>query len=115
MAKEKEKPDIRDDITVKFISRRVSDLIKYGDFSARQLSEKIGRSKNYITNIIGGWSSPSITDLLLICKCFEISPKDFFDIEFSIKKALFAKKNEPAAKKSPNKPSQREAFDGCFQ
>lgn len=65
-----------------FIKRMV-DLRMAKGVSARDMSLSIGQSPGYINNIENGVNYPSMTTFFYICDYFDISPKEFFDIETS--------------------------------
>lgn len=49
--------------------------------SARDMSLSIGQSPNYINGIEGGKNYPSMETFFYICDYFEITPKEFFDLQ----------------------------------
>ncbi len=63
-----------------FIKRLVELRMNKG-VSARDMSLSIGQSPSYINNIENGVNLPSMTGFFYICEYFEITPKEFFDIE----------------------------------
>lgn len=63
-----------------FIKRLIELRMNKG-VSARDMSLSIGQSPSYINNIENGVNLPSMTGFFYICEYFEITPKEFFDIE----------------------------------
>lgn len=63
-----------------FIKRMVKLRINKG-VSARDMSLSLGQSPSYINNIENGVNLPSMTVFFYICEYFDITPKEFFDIE----------------------------------
>lgn len=61
--------------------KRMVQLRMNKGVSARDMSLSIGQSPNYINGIEGGKSYPSMETFFYICDYFEITPKDFFDLE----------------------------------
>lgn len=49
--------------------------------SARDMSLSIGQSPNYINGIEGGKNYPSMETFFYICDYFEVTPKEFFDLQ----------------------------------
>ena len=49
--------------------------------SARDMSLSLGQSANYINGIENGDSYPSMAMFFFICDYFEITPKEFFDVD----------------------------------
>ncbi len=45
------------------------------------MSTDLGHSKSYIQSITSGRALPSLSEFLVICRYFGISPRDFFDEE----------------------------------
>lgn len=63
-----------------FIKRLIELRMNKG-VSARDMSLSIGQSPSYINNIENGVNLPSMTVFFYICEYFEVTPKEFFDIE----------------------------------
>ena len=64
-----------------FIGNRISHFrIKKG-VSARDMSVSLGQGVNYINTIENHKSFPSIQMLFYICEYFNISLKEFFDVD----------------------------------
>ena len=64
-----------------FIKDRIAFLRNQKKISARDMSLSIGQSENYINIIENGKSLPSLHGLVLICEYFNITLKEFFDVE----------------------------------
>lgn len=63
-----------------FIKRLVQLRMNKG-VSARDMSLSLGQSPGYINNIENGVNLPSMTVFFYICEYFNVTPKEFFDIE----------------------------------
>ena len=63
--------------------KRLAQLRINKGVSARDMSLSIGQSPNYINGIEGGKNYPSMETFFYICDYFEITPKEFFDLESS--------------------------------
>lgn len=63
-----------------FIKRLVNLRMNKG-VSARDMSLSLGQSPSYINNIENGVNFPSMTVFFYICDYFDISPREFFDVE----------------------------------
>ena len=68
-------------IDEKFINERIYSLRMQKGISAIDLSLSIGQSENYINKIENGKALPSLHGLILICEYFNITLKEFFDVE----------------------------------
>lgn len=64
-----------------FIRERISELRIQKNVSEYKMSLDLGHSKGYIQSISAGRALPSMSEFLYICKYFEITPKDFFDVD----------------------------------
>lgn len=60
---------------------RLTQLRMNKGVSARDMSLSIGQSPNYINGIENGDNYPSLATFFYICDYFQITPRDFFDIE----------------------------------
>lgn len=67
----------------KFIRNRISELRIQKNISERSLSIDLGHSPSYIHSIVSGKALPSMTEFLYICDYFNITPKEFFDVEIN--------------------------------
>ena len=65
-----------------FISRLTQLRLKHG-VSARDMSLTLGQNPGYINNIESGKAMPSMSVFFYICEYFQITPKEFFDIDAS--------------------------------
>lgn len=61
--------------------RRLSELRMKKGVSSRDMSLSLGLSASYINNIENDVTMPSMDAFFLICDYFDITPKDFFDVE----------------------------------
>lgn len=66
-----------------FIRNRITELRVKKGISEYQLSYDLGHSKNYIHNIVTGYSQPSVKELLYLIDTLGIAPRLFFDEEMS--------------------------------
>ena len=64
-----------------FIRNRITELRVKKGISEYQLSYDLGHSKNYIHNIVTGYSQPSVKELLYLIDTLGITPRLFFDEE----------------------------------
>ena len=60
---------------------RLAKLRTATGISARKMSFSIGQNDSYINKIENGRIYPSMTAFFEICKCLNISERDFFDLE----------------------------------
>lgn len=72
---------INADILEKEMIDRIIQLRSSANTSARNMSLSMGQGPAYINKIENGNSKPSLKGLLLICEYFNITPKEFFDME----------------------------------
>lgn len=63
-----------------FIKNRITELRCQKGISEYTLSLAIGRSQGYIQSISSGRILPSMNTFLDICKYFDITPTEFFDL-----------------------------------
>ena len=66
---------------MEFIRNRITELRLKKGVSEYQLSYDLGHSKNYIHNIVTGYSQPSVKELLYLIDTLGITPRLFFDEE----------------------------------
>jgi len=66
---------------IDYISKRITQLRTSKNVSARDMSLSIGQAAGYINTIENKKSMPSMLVFIYICEYFNITPKDFFDIE----------------------------------
>lgn len=64
-----------------FFRQRLSQLRSQKGVSARDMSLSLGQSESYINKIESGKAFPSMQVFFYICDYFNITPKDFFDVE----------------------------------
>ena len=51
---------------LKFVRERITELRLKRNISEYQLSYDVGHSKNYVHNIVSGYSQPSVKELLYL-------------------------------------------------
>lgn len=66
---------------IEFVKKRIDSLRKADGSSKRGMSSALELSESYISSITTGKSIPSVPKFLEICDYFNITPKDFFDVE----------------------------------
>ncbi|MCI9507928.1 MAG: helix-turn-helix transcriptional regulator [Oscillospiraceae bacterium] len=64
---------------IEYVRQRITELRVKKDISEYQLSYDVGHSKNYIHNIVTGYSQPSVKELLYLIEVLGVTPRDFFD------------------------------------
>jgi transcriptional regulator with XRE-family HTH domain len=64
-----------------YVAERIAKLRTVKGVSARDMSQSIGQSVNYINHIENRKAEPSLSALFAICEYFGISPQEFFDQE----------------------------------
>ena len=67
--------------TEKEFQDRLAELRLQKDVSAREMSQSIGQSENYICNIENHHNLPSMSVFFYICDYLKITPQEFFDLE----------------------------------
>ena len=67
--------------TEKEFQERLAELRLQKDVSAREMSQSIGQSENYICNIENHHNLPSMSVFFYICDYLKVSPQEFFDLE----------------------------------
>ena len=67
--------------TEKEFQERLAELRLQKDVSAREMSQSIGQSENYICNIENHHNLPSMSVFFYICDYLMVSPQEFFDLE----------------------------------
>lgn len=69
-----------------FIKTRINNLVLQSEISGRELSQRLGYSSNYIHEITSYSTStlPSMRAFFDICEYFEITPEEFFHLEFPL-------------------------------
>ena len=73
---------------MEFVRNRITQLRIQSGKSEYQLSYDLGHSKNYIHNIVSGYSQPSVKELLYLIEILGTTPHEFFDEALSDAKAL---------------------------
>ena len=70
---------------IEYVRQRITELRIKRNISEYQLSYDVGHSKNYVHNIVTGYSQPSVKELLYLIEALGVTPRDFFDenVEFS--------------------------------
>lgn len=63
---------------MEFIRNRITELRLKKGVSEYQLSYDLGHSKNYIHNIVTGYSQPSVKELLYLIDTLGITPPFVF-------------------------------------
>lgn len=63
----------------KFIRNRITQLRLKKGVSEYQMSYDLGHSRGYIYNISSGKSLPPMSEFLVICEYFDITPMEFFN------------------------------------
>ena len=74
-----------------FIRNRITELRVKKGVSEYQLSYDLGHSKNYIHNIVTGYSQPSVKELLYLIDTLGITPRLFFDEEAEYRNPIFGR------------------------
>ena len=64
---------------IEYVRQRITELRVKKDISEYQLSYEDGHSKNYIHNIVTGYTQPSVKELLYLIEVLGVTPRDFFD------------------------------------
>ena len=86
-----------------FVRRRITELRIKRDISEYQLSYDLGHSKNYIHNIVTGYSQPSVKELLYLIDALGVTPRDFFDEEIEFQNPQHAKQVMDGIREMPDK------------
>lgn len=79
-------------MNIEFVQRRITELRIKRNISEYQLSYDIGHSKNYVHNIVTGYSQPSVKELLYLIEVLGVSPRDFFDEQEEFRNPLLSKR-----------------------
>ena len=67
--------------TEKEFQERLAELRLQKDVSAREMSQSIVQSENFICNIENHHNLPSMSVFFYICDYLKVSPQEFFDLE----------------------------------
>ncbi len=70
-------------MTIEEFSNRLIELRNERDISARNMSLSIGLAENYINKIERNLFYPSMSVFFYICEFLGVTPKEFFDFEYS--------------------------------
>lgn len=76
---------------IDFVRQRITELRIKRDISEYQLSYDVGHSKNYVHNIVTGYSQSSVKELLYLIEALGVRPRDFFDEEADFQNPYLAK------------------------
>lgn len=68
-----------DNLEESFIRQRITQLRIQKNVSEYKMSMDLGHSKGYIQSITSGRALPSMSEFLIICEYFGITPLEFFD------------------------------------
>ena len=63
---------------IEYVRQRITELRIKRNISEYQLSYDVGHSKNYVHNIVNGYSQPSVKELLYLIEALGVTPRDFF-------------------------------------
>lgn len=77
---------------IEYVRQRITELRLKRNISEYQLSYDVGHSKNYVHNIVTGYSQPSVKELLYLIEALGVTPRDFFDEEVEFKSPYLARK-----------------------
>ena len=69
---------------------RLAKLRNKNGISARDLSLSIGQNSHYINHIENHYSYPSMQTFFYICEYLNITPREFFDLDFDDPKQVKA-------------------------
>lgn len=87
---------------IEYVRQRITELrIKRG-ISEYKLSYDVGHSKNYVHNIVTGYSQPSVKELLYLIEALGVTPHDFFDEAFEYSNPYLSKKIMEGIKGMPD-------------
>lgn len=78
-------------LDMKYVQDKITELREKHGLSGYELSYQLGHSKNYIHNIVSGYSQTTVEELLYIIEFFGIEPKDFFDEKHDYADPAYAK------------------------
>ena len=76
---------------IEFVRKRITELRLRRGISEYQLSYDTGHSKNYVHNIVTGYSQPSVKELLYLIELLGVYPRDFFDEQAEFKNPQLSK------------------------
>ena len=84
---------------IEYVRQRITELRVKRNISEYQLSYDVGHSKNYVHNIVSGYSQPSVKELLYLIEALGVTPRDFFDVAGEFDNPYLAKKVMDGIKK----------------
>ena len=59
---------------IEYVRQRITELRVKRNISEYQLSYNVGHSKNYVHNIVSGYSQPSVKELLYLIEALGVTP-----------------------------------------
>ena len=77
---------------IEYVRQRITELRIKRNISEYQLSYDVGHSKNYVHNIVTGYSQPSVKELLYLIEALGVTPRDFFDENVEFNNPFLSKK-----------------------
>ncbi len=77
---------------IEYVRQRITELRIKRNISEYQLSYDVGHSKNYVHNIVTGYSQPSVKGLLYLIEALGVTPRDFFDENVEFNNPVLSKK-----------------------
>ena len=63
---------------IEYVRQRITELRVKRNISEYQLSYDVGHSKNYVHNIVSGYSQPSVKELLYLIEALGVTSTRFF-------------------------------------
>lgn len=87
---------------IEYVRQRITELRVKRNISEYQLSYNVGHSKNYVHNIVSGYSQPSVKELLYLIEALGVTPRDFFDESCEFSNPYLSKKIMDGIKKMPD-------------
>lgn len=87
---------------LEYVRRKIDELRVKRGISEYQLSYDIGHSKNYIHNIVSGYSQPSVKELLYIIDTLGVTPRDFFDADNEFRNPILSRQIMDGIKTLPD-------------
>ena len=77
---------------IEYVRQRITELRIKRNISEYQLSYDVGHSKNYVHNIVTGYSQPSVRELLYLIEALGVTPREFFDENVEFNNPVLSKK-----------------------
>lgn len=87
---------------IEYVRQRITELRIKRNISEYRLSYDLGHSKNYVHNIVTGYSQPSVKELLYLIEALGVTPRDFFDEAVEFSNPFLAKKIMEGIKAMPD-------------